>query len=280
MKTELTTEQVNQVKALVSEVRKELGVYADVPVADDLQSFLEKKNIIVCEQKFSKNIDAAITIFESNGERMVFIGLNSSLHYDEQLFALAHELYHYQTETGAAYKDKEDDITERKADRFAAELLLPSEVLKECVNGIDLNEESIARVWRIVARLQSKWWLPYHAIVNRLNEEGYLSESRYAELYKSEYRNQESEYGRILNNLNKEIFNLLNSITETNSISNNVIEITIQNFEDGLISEEEFIDALKTFGKTPLDFGFDIQAVNDDDDEMAEFFADGESNES
>lgn len=279
MKIKLSTEQVNQVKVLVSEVRKELGVYADVPVAADLQSILEKKNIIVCEQKFSKNIDAAITIFESNGERMVFIGLNSSLYYDEQLFALAHELYHYQTETGAAYKDKEDDITERKADRFAAELLLPSEVLQKYVNGIDLNAESFARVWRIIARLQSKWWLPYRAIVNRMYEEGYLSERVYQKLFEAEYRNPESEYGRILVNISKEIFQLLNSVTETNSISNNVIEITIQNFEDGLISEDEFIDALNTFGKKPQDFGFDIRAVNDDE-EMAVFFADGDSNES
>ncbi len=275
MKIELTKEQINQVKELSGDVRKELGVYSDVPVADDLRSFLEKKGIIVCEQVFSENIDAAITIFDSNGDKMTFIGLNSSLHYDEQLFALAHELYHYLTKTGAAYEDKEDFVTEKKADRFAAELLLPSEALNKIVDSVDLNKESLIRIWRIISRIQNKWWLPYRAIVNRLNEEGYLSPSRYEELYNSEHRNPETGYGRIFNSISRKKFQLLNSVTASNSISDNVIELTIQNFEDDIISEEEFIESLDLFGKDPSDFGFEIKAINDDE-EMAEFFVGGE----
>ena len=279
MKTELTKEQINEVKELTNDVRKELGVYSDVPVADDLRSFLEKRGIIVCEQVFSENIDAAITIFEASDDKMTFIGLNSALHYDEQLFALAHELYHYLTKTGAAYEDKEDAVTERKADRFAAELLLPSDVLSQNIDGVDLNKESINRVWRIIARIQNKWWLPYRAIVNRLNEEGYISEFRYDELYHSEHRDPTTGYGRILCSVNKKKFQLLNSVLATNSISDNVVELTIQNFEDEIISEEEFIDSLALFGKEPADFGFEIRAVNDDE-EMADLFMDGESDES
>lgn len=278
MRNELTKEQVNQVKELSENVRKELGVYSDVPVADDLRSFLENKGIIVCEQVFSENIDAAITIFDSNGDKMTFIGLNSSLHYDEQLFALAHELYHYLTKTGAAYEDKEDSVTERKADRFAAELLLPSEVLHKIVDGVNLNNESLIRVWRIISRIQNKWWLPYRAIVNRLNEEGYLSPSKYDELYNSEHRDSKTGYGRIFYNINKKKFQLLNSVPAANSISDNVIELTIQNFEDDIISEEEFIESLDIFGKEPSDFGFEIKAINDDE-EMAEFFIGGEPDE-
>ena len=72
--------------------------------------------------------DAAITLFETDKGMVMFFGLNTSLYYDEQLFCLVHELYHYMTRTGMAYeldKEEEGSDIEYMADRFAAELLLP-----------------------------------------------------------------------------------------------------------------------------------------------------------
>lgn len=122
---------------------------------------------------------------------MIFIGLNTAIYYDEQLFALAHELYHYITKTGKAYEtdmDEEDKRTEKMADRFAAELLLPSETLNHMVMAqfktSCLKKVTNLRLLRFIARLQSEWWLPYRALVLRLNEEKYITDEQVDALFK------------------------------------------------------------------------------------------------
>lgn len=62
---------------------------------------IEKKGIVICEYPFKQtsasHTDAAITLFETEKGVVTFIGLNTSPYFDEQLFCLAHELYHYWT---------------------------------------------------------------------------------------------------------------------------------------------------------------------------------------
>lgn len=268
--------QIKQIKQLAEDTRRIFGVYADVPIANDILVLLERQGIILCEYPFSaseeSHTDATITWFETERDVLTFIGLNTSLCFDEQIFALAHELYHFLTKTGKAYTadaEEEDAVTEREADRYAAELLLPGEALRKRVftefPGGTIAVQERLRVLRFIARLQCEWWLPYRAIVNRLEEEGYLDEEMYSILYQDDVRSAESEYGRILKSLDKEKYTLLNEKTNKKGISGSALEVIMKNFEDGLIGEDEFTKCLAVYGKNPSDFGFEIVCEEDDD---------------
>ena len=272
----LSKVEVEEVKRLADETRKIFGIYSDVPIANDILMLLEKNEIILCEYPFEESqgshTDAAITWYETEDGPMTFIGLNTSLYYDEQIFALAHELYHFRTKTGKAYItdiDDEDAITERKADRYAAELLLPQKVLESRVfvefSVEDINKASKLRLLRFIARLQCEWWLPYRSIVNRLKEEEYLNDEVFQLLYSIDERDEEGEYCRILKSLDEKKYELFNNKTRRKGVSNNTLEAIIQNYEDGLIDDDHFIEYLEVFGREPSDFGFDISITDEED---------------
>lgn len=135
----LTELQIDEIKKTADKERRKFGII-DAPIAGDLFMLLEQEGIAICQYPFltseKSHTDANITRFETGSDQMIFIGLNTAIYYDEQIFALAHELYHYITQTGKAYEtdmDEEDKRTEKMADRFAAELLLPSEILNHMI---------------------------------------------------------------------------------------------------------------------------------------------------
>ncbi len=280
--------EIEEVKSLSKKTRKLFGIHDDVPIANDMKMLLEKQNIILCEYPFQSDTeshtDATITRIELGDESLVFIGLNTALYYDEQIFALAHELYHYQTHTGKAYSDMEieDSITEKKADRYAAELLLPGEALKSIVINEFKNEKiniekGKLRILRFIARIQSEWWLPYRSILVRLKEEGYMSEDVYKELFLMEHRNPDSEYSRLFKSIDNRSYEILYSATNNKAISVSVLECVIKNYESNLLTDDEFATFLKLLDKNPEEFGYDISVSEDED--IAELFESGEADE-
>lgn len=279
----LKLRDVLDVKELALTARKRIGVYEDFPIGNDLRHILEDEKIIICEYPFENanesHTDATITIFDTSFGELTFIGLNSSLYYDEQIFALAHEYYHYLTRTGKAYQyiDKDELLTEQKADRFAAEFILPSNALMKRVIK-DFNAERICddvpwlRLLRFIASIHITWWLPYRSIVRRMHEEGIISKSLYEKLYIVDCRDCNEEYARIFRNLDEEIFTLLNTKSKVVRISKQAIMVTISNFEDGYISEDDLVALLETFGKKPSDFGYQI--IADEDEDLNSIFGD------
>lgn len=273
----LDEKQIYEVKKLASDTRQFFGALQNVPIGSDIRLLLEKKDILLCEYPYpdteGTHTYGNITWFKTEEDTITFIGLNTSSYYDEQIFAIAHEIYHYTTKTGKAYTpnmDYEDTLTEKQADRFAAELLLPVEALIDAVMGTfndsDMYRISDNKVLRFIARIHCDWWLPYQSIVNRLYEEKIISEEQYERLYEIDCRSENGIYRRILKNTDSEISDLLNKKTKTVGVSNRVIEIIISNYEDGFIDDDEFIETLTLFDKKPEDFGFEMLADIDDDD--------------
>lgn len=277
----LNEKQIYEVKSLASKARQLFGVYPNVPIGNDIKLLLEKNGILLCEYPFpdtnGTHTYGNITWFKVDNDTITFIGLNTSSFYDEQIFAIAHELYHYTTQTGKAYTpdmEYEDKIIEKQADRFAAELLLPPEALRtavmETIGSADMRDVSEARILRFVARIQCDWWLPFQAIINRLYEEGFIDISQYDRLYEIDCRNEDGIYRRLLKNVDSEISELLNKKTKTIGVSNKVVETIISNYEDGLIDDDEFVRTLGMFDKNPEDFGFCMETEIDDD--LMDFF--------
>ena len=268
--------QISDIKMLANDTRQFFGVHQYVPIGNDIRLLLEKKGILLCEYPYpdseGTHTYGNITWFKCGEDTITFIGLNTSSYYDEQVFALAHEIYHFITRTGRAYTpelEHEDKVEEKKADRFAAELLLPADALKQVVkeefSSLDLINESDNRVMRLAARIQCDWWLPYQSIINRFYEENLISKDQYDRLYEIDCRTESDTYRRILRNTDKEISELLNKKTKTVGISNKVTETIISNYEDGFIDDDEFVNLLMLFDKKPEDFGIDMSIVLDDD---------------
>lgn len=282
----LTASQVEEIRQRADEVRKLFGVFGDVPIGNDIFMLLEKNNIILCEYPFEasegSHTDATLTRFETKQGPIVFIGLNTSLPYDEQIFALAHELYHFITKTGKSYTDeeKEEPLIEKRADRFAAELLLPQNMLRSRI-VLEFHAESIdctsyLRTLRFIARLQGECGLPYHALVNRLYEEGFIRKNFYVKLYEMDDRDQDSVYCRIFKTLDPERYAQLNTCTCRKGVSGIALETILLNYEEGQMSDDEFIELLDLFGKTPGDLGYNLNLVSDDLDELSELLEGGE----
>jgi Zn-dependent peptidase ImmA (M78 family) len=275
--------EIESIRKLANTQRLALGFTGENPIANDILTILEKLNIILLEYPIETEGDkpafsAMILCSEEGGQSLVFIGLNTADYYDRQIFAISHELYHFFTKTGSHMSRQEGqdlDVVEARANRFAAEFLLPEFVLKNRVFD-EFKSYSLERIQtrvllRFIARLQCTWWLPYRSLVKRLLEIEAITPTQYQELYRIDERNEEGEYGRIGRATQNDIFTMLNTVTKAIGTSARSIETIIRNFEDNLIDEDTFTNILRVFDKTPADFGYEISISQDDVDEIHDF---------
>ena len=282
-KHELSALDIESIRQLAHDQRFALGFAGEPPLANDILMILEKLNIILLEFPIETESDkpafsAVILCSQEGGEDLVFIGLNTADYYDRQIFAIAHELYHYFTKTGSHLSRQEGpeiDVVEAKANRFAAEFLLPEDVLRRRVleefKSYSLADIQTKVLLRFIARLHCTWWLPYRSLVKRLWEIKAITKRQYQELYCIDERDGEGEYGRIGRSVQSDIFSKLNTATKTIDTSPRAIETILRNFEDGLIDEDTFANTLRLFNKDPADFGYEILISQDDVDEIHDF---------
>jgi Zn-dependent peptidase ImmA (M78 family) len=277
--------QVDEIRKLAGDERRFLGFVGETPIANDIFTILDRLDIMLLEYPIEPEGDrpafsAAIMYSEEGDKKLTFIGLNTADHYDKQIFAIAHELFHYYTKSGSHLsrpEDEESSLIEVKANRFAAEFLLPETVLESIVldefKTSTLEKVQHKTLLRFIARLHCTWWLPYRSLVKRLHEIGAISSEQYAELYSVDERDLQGEYGKIGQAINKEVFLKLNQPTKNIGTSPNEIEIIIRNFEDNLIDEDKFAETLSLFNRTPDEFGYEIKVSQEDIDELDAFFS-------
>lgn len=283
-KIKLSDQEIDTIRKLARDTRFSLGFSDDPPIANDILSILEKLDIILLElpiesEQGNPAFSAVILFSEEGGESLVFIGLNTADYYDKQIFAVAHELYHFFTKSGShlsRHDGQEDDGSEARANWFAAEFLLPGDVLRRRVFEEFMSESlenvQIKVLLRFIARLHCTWWLPYRSLVKRLWEIHAITEDQFRELYAINERNPDGEYGRIGRSTQSDIFIKLNTPTKTIGTSPKAMETIIRNFENNLIDEDTFVRILGQFNKSPADYGHEITVSPDDIDEILDFF--------
>jgi len=277
--------QIDEIRKLAGDERRFLGFVGETPIANDIFTILDRLDIMLLEYPIEPEGDrpafsAAIMYSEEGDKKLTFIGLNTADFYDKQIFAIAHELYHYYTKSGSHLsrpEDEESSLIEVKANRFAAEFLLPETVLESIVLD-EFKTSSLEKIQhkallRFIARLHCTWWLPYRSLVRRLHEIGAISSEQYTELYSVDERDLQGEYCKIGQATNKEVFLKLNQPTKNIGTSPNEIEIIIRNFEDNLIDEDKFAETLSLFNRTPDEFGYEIKVSQEDIDELDAFFS-------
>jgi len=201
----------------------------------------------------------------------LFACINTSISFEKQIFAAAHELYHIWYDgqnvqevvlSTNLEETKADpiDICELRANRFAAEFLVETSLLKQELkrSGASKNEVGI----RDVLQLCNTFTVPYKTMARRLREIHVISADRLSELLSaSEKEIQQQNTGYCSNSSAKQGYILLD----------NLVEKSIELYGKNLITHEKFEFLLGFAGVSPEDVGI-VKSVYTPitDDEIAE----------
>lgn len=174
-----------EIELLKNRARDSRAIYGlNTPIGTNIFSFLEQKGDIVFQlQDFKKSdLDAMIIKYSSKSLKK-YIVINSDKPLINHIFAAAHELYHYSYSFIENQLDSfvcsfsKNEKEEIKANRFAAEFLLPEEALRnELKIFLQFSEGKFQTtpLYRQIAFcfvLVAKYCLPLKAVLYRLKEE-------------------------------------------------------------------------------------------------------------
>ncbi|WP_439490633.1 ImmA/IrrE family metallo-endopeptidase [Algoriphagus sp.] len=169
-------------KEKASQFRNQFGYGPDDPI--HLRSFLLKQNVISLFKPLSGGFSGMAMI--AGGKKFMMINHNHTL--GKQHFTIAHELYHLFVQENFTSRKcvtglflSQSDIEEKKADLFAASLLLPeigvtSLIPKEERTGL-ISDQTIFKIQQVYS-------VSVKSTIFRLKELGFVNDS-YFDKYKS-----------------------------------------------------------------------------------------------
>ena len=193
----LSLDEIADIKRLVREKRVD---YAQAPMGTGVFSWILKQNSNIRFELVpfgSEKIDGMLYI-PTTGKERAYIILNANKPLANQIFTAAHEFYHYVKDY---QKFKETpyicdfsvlkDVNEKKACRFAAELLLPEEALLHEIQDYcrimdiaDMKTMDFNGFATLIIFLTVNYQMPLKAVIYRLAEEHYIdSIEKYIENY-------------------------------------------------------------------------------------------------
>lgn len=277
----LSEKQIYDIKTLVKEKRVS---YALAPIGEKIFNFIIEQSTNIHFELVELNSDKidGMLYIPKSGDDKAYIILNGKKPFINQIFAAAHEYYHYINDY-VTMKEKPyfcclktlNSINEKKASRFAAELLLPEEALKKEIGFYKARNKSYDKKdfdfkeYAIISMILTiKYQLPLKAVIYRLHEEGYIDNiNRFIKNY--------NVIKSVLMQI--EIFkdNINNLYSNENSAINNIYVIYQQMemaYKSGLASREEIIrdaDNLN-LNKDIINSFFDIIDETDDDGDDTE----------
>ena len=178
---ELSVSEIRQIKKQSKDSRGVYGVNA--PIGINVFSMIAQNNDIIFQLQDFKNseLDAMIIKYSSKSNRKYII-INSEKSLINQIFAAAHEYYHYLYSFTGNTKDSivcffnKNDKEEIKANRFAAEFLLPEDALSIEVEQLikyygTFEQVPLLKQILFCFLLVIKYSLPLKAVMYRLKEE-------------------------------------------------------------------------------------------------------------
>lgn len=288
----LSKEDIFIIKSLAKEKRNALNVGMG-PIGDNIFKLARQLNIklvflpINNTENPSDDFSALYLKSKEPSSDIVYIGLNTFQRYDRQIFAIAHELYHHWTGTTLSVchlNDETSELIELKANRFAAEFLLPTDTLLQEIGSrtkgdTNLYDFTYLGLLRFISLIHCDYRLPYKAIIRRLHEIKAIDDKQFAKLSMENARERDSTYYKLGMNHNEEIFEKLNKRTMFVGVDGENLDMMISFLEDDLISKEELAEDLKLFGKSLSDFGLEEEVAQEDIDELNELLKDYEKDE-
>jgi Zn-dependent peptidase ImmA (M78 family) len=285
----LSRREINEIKTLAREKRVEYGI---APIGKNIFDFItsNEKNIYFEKQAFdNKELDGMIFV-PSKSRNIAFIILNSNQPLLNQIFATAHEYYHFLTDIELISKNPHicslshlGEKSEQKASRFAAEFLLPDDALRKeinnwlsIINKQEVEDAEIEDITILCYILTTKFCLPLKAILYRLFEEGYI-ESKMFDLLISNYEFIKDTFIKAKNVYKREIEELLSN--ENPYIHEVMYEMVPKAFRNGFVSIDTLQRDAKLLNLDIERFGIDemqedLEDENEDDDDELMFLKD------
>lgn len=246
-----------------SRVLEKRGLYGfgDAPIGDRVFWILEREHVALLQLPVD---DDRFGAFICLVEDIPFVFINSHLSLGLQIFAAAHELYHFWFDLPGlrsgefespicdvtATDEERLDLNERLANRFAAEFLVPSHALTLSLE--QLSSDAKVDLGHIL-RLADYYQVPYRTMVKRLNEEKRISNEecrRYLAFDESD-PNGEVRLGRRRIGLN----DCLDQRTNVRRLPSWFIDDALSNYRDSKITYGKLAQLLKIAEVGPIDFG-------------------------
>lgn len=195
--TSLSFDEIDAIKKLAREKRAD---YALAPMGTGVFDLIQKQSSDIRFELVSfesDKIDGMLYI-PTTGKERAYIILNSNKPLVNQIFAAAHEFYHY-IKDYQVFKEKPyicdfsmlKAVNEKKACRFAAEILFPEETLyrevRDCCRSLqvkDFKSLNFNQIASFIIVMTVKYQMPLKAVIYRLEEEHFIEDiKKYIENY-------------------------------------------------------------------------------------------------
>ena len=252
-------------KGIETEANKRLGEYkkANQIIREEVFYILEKNSTVL----FYPIKDNEISAFIVKHGVKHFVMINTELPLEKQLFAAAHELYHlwYTKESWEVLKSLILDgqinggvsKEEYKANRFAAELLVPKQlILSELdIRGLKRNVIEL----KDIIDLMDVFLMPYKTIVRRLHEVEYLNEEQCKEFLLIPDRIESD--GVLLWQKRLGLCQRNNEITQKKKFGN-LIDTALALYENKQITYEKLKYLLKLVEQTPQEYNIQEPVID------------------
>jgi Zn-dependent peptidase ImmA (M78 family) len=232
-----------------SNFRKENGLSAHDPI--HLNSFLLRKKIATLFRPLEKLSGMAVKCGEDR-----FILINQERTIGHQHFTIAHELYHLFVQKNFTSQkcitglyEKQADMEEKRADLFAAALLMPFEGVLELIPEQELAKDKITLP--TIVMLEQNFSVSRKAILQRLKEKDIISSKLYT-LYCDRVKQSALRLGYPIHLYEKG--NEFRIISEYGVVAKNL-------YEEDKISESLYFELMQDLGIDPL-------AIIDDNNEQ------------
>lgn len=177
-----------------------------------------------------------------------FVAINTSIPVPCQVFAAAHELYHIWYEQnpdilpGDLLNEDGKEISERKANRFAAEFLVDDMMLRQEIQTYRIKRYNI----KAVLQLAELFTIPYRAMVKRLFETGHIGNDDRIRLLE--------ESDEAIDRYRKR-YALSTGEPDERIAVDNLAELSAYAYEEGLITFEKLEYLLGICGLKAVDVG-------------------------
>lgn len=242
-------EMYKQVEKVAIKLRSIFAISSATLLPTIIKEYASQNNVIVKILHLPLKDNQLWGIFYNiNG--IYFIVINSEISQNKQMVALAHEFYHFYAsiEENLEPRDilnadtQELNIEDKKANTFAACLLIPEDYLKVLCN----TEDTIIGKINQIKKVMNIFMVPYKTAVIRLAETGFFSEK------------EALEFINMINKETRDIFDVvsMNNIKwnfADNSIDLDDYETLIHSNEDlGLMSSKK-LNKQKEIVKNILD---------------------------
>lgn len=268
----LKKKDIDKIHEAIARLRKDKNI-VNRDIKDDVFILLENE----CKVLYYPIRDSKLWAFYQkdkyeDGSPRKFVFINTSLPYEKQIFAAAHELAHIwgvasdtpeklisssdddspiRMEEAVADDSSKDELI---ANRFAAEFLMNAETIKGMYKKWIQNNDPLSsddKRMDFILSLMDYYIAPYKMTVLRLKELGIIS-SADAEKLLAVPRDGENSINHLQKRMGRCARN--NEITKTKKFAN-FIDLAIQDYRKERITFSKMKQLMSIFGMTPEEMG-------------------------